>query len=213
MNHFSCAPKDVVQQLFFFVDFGDLISLSETCKWFHDIIKDNQPLWYFCSARLWKNLELDSTLLEKREWNWRWLGFCLTMRAPFAYKCVGSSYYLGRFIDEKLDGFGCYISGNGIYLGQWKDGKKEGQGTYYYKKGDRYEGQWKGGKIEGQGTYYYTDGDRYEGQFKGGETEGQGTYYYNNGDHYEGQWKGGKEEGQGIYYCKNGDRYEGQWKG
>lgn len=51
------------------------------------------------------------------------------------------------------------------YIGEMKDNKRNGKGTYIYGNGDRYEGNWLNDLRHGKGTFYYKTGELYIGEW------------------------------------------------
>lgn len=51
------------------------------------------------------------------------------------------------------------------YIGSLKDNKRNGKGTYIYGNGDRYEGNWLNDLRHGKGTFYYKTGELYIGEW------------------------------------------------
>ena len=51
------------------------------------------------------------------------------------------------------------------YTGDIKDNKRNGRGTYIYGNGDRYEGNWSNDLRHGKGTFYYKTGELYIGEW------------------------------------------------
>lgn len=51
------------------------------------------------------------------------------------------------------------------YIGELKDNKRNGKGTFIYGNGDRYEGGWVNDLRHGKGTFYYKTGELYIGEW------------------------------------------------
>ena len=55
--------------------------------------------------------------------------------------------YKGYFDSNKIEGFGCYITGNKTrYIGSWLDCKLHGAGMIHQSDGSRKTGLWELGK-------------------------------------------------------------------
>ena len=61
------------------------------------------------------------------------------------YSC--GSVYKGYFENNKIEGFGCYTTGNRTrYIGSWLDCKLHGAGMIHYPDGLKKTGLWEYGK-------------------------------------------------------------------
>lgn len=129
-----------------------------------------------------------------------------------------STTYNGCWKNNKKDGFGVQIYGNGSkYEGMWENNMRHGSGTLWvtYKKNKAlrklYTGDWAYDKMEGKGTMYFDNGDKYEGMWKANQRFGKGKLLYNNGDLYVGQWNLDTRCGYGCLFKASGDQFEGMW--
>lgn len=135
------------------------------------------------------------------------------------YTFDNGDVYIGKIIDEKMEGKGSYIfaqedSSQPIeYIGEFKDNLKDGNGMYILPNKNIYIGQWKNDVIHGIGKMIYDSKDEYLGNWKNGKKEGHGIYTWKNGGKYIGDFKSGKMDGIGVCYDNN-ERiiYEGEWK-
>ena len=95
---------------------------------------------------------------------------------------TGNIYYIGEFLDGKMDGFGEFHFDNGDrYIGEFKDNQRTGKGTFYWASGNRYRGDWMDCRMDGHGVVYYENGDRTEGTFSKDEKHGEFVYYFKDG--------------------------------
>ncbi len=60
--------------------------------------------------------------------------------------------YVGKWRDDKIDGFGKMTYGANVYVGNFRDGKRCGHGTFTWKSGNVYVGNWRDDKRCGDGT-------------------------------------------------------------
>jgi len=142
--------------------------------------------------------------------------------------------YIGKFSDNKLNGFGTYYNAKGVIdqEGFWKDGSLVQAnislppsnlspcngifsgpcfGSYVWPDSDKYTGEFLDGLAHGKGVYYYSNGERSTGEFRNGIRNGQITHTWPNGQQYIGESRNGYWVGKGIIAYVSGDRYEGQW--
>ena len=79
-------------------------------------------------------------------------------------------YYGGDCVGNIRHGFGvCFWENGDRYEGSWADDKTDGCGVYVQGDGARYDGQFFQHKMHGFGICTYADGDRCEGQWRAGE--------------------------------------------
>ena len=86
---------------------------------------------------------------------------------------TGIPEYEGTFVNNVIEGRGCYYSESGcmIYRGDFKEGVRSGHGVEFYHTGGKmYEGEWFYDKWHGKGAWWNVIGDIiYRGDFEYGE--------------------------------------------
>ena len=121
--------------------------------------------------------------------------------------------YSGQWQNGLREGRGEAIYANGDhYYGEFKDNKANGQGLFVMGegpfKGDKYIGEFKADAFSGQGTYIFGEGphkgDKYVGEFQNDAFNGQGSYTFANGSKIVGQFQDGNPDGPGIDYTPDG---------
>ena len=76
--------------------------------------------------------------------------------------------YIGNFKDDKLDGYGTFMSGDRkiAFRGEMKDGKPNGRGLLIEKDGLMYDGEFVDAKKEGRGIMITAEGEKLVGSFR-----------------------------------------------
>ena len=76
--------------------------------------------------------------------------------------------YEGSFEDNKLVGWGVYITGRSgkKYVGQWADGKMDGWGVYFFnsQETEYFVGQYRDDKKDGAGLYHFAESGQSKAQ-------------------------------------------------
>jgi len=110
--------------------------------------------------------------------------------------------YVGRFVDNCMDGYGEY------YHGTKKGGKKDTDGDDDEAVGvadpatcqDFYKGSWKHDLRDGRGVLSMVTEDgrveTYDGEWKEGQIHGKGKYTFSDGKILDGEWRDGSFGGR-----------------
>ena len=120
--------------------------------------------------------------------------------------------YVGRYNNDKANGWGQFFAGFDVYEGEFKDDGAHGYGIYKQSTDTNYEGYWVNDSQDEIGIEKWKDGSEYRGEYKIGKKHGIGTYNWIDGSKYEGEWIDNCLEGYGIYYFPNNRIYLGHWK-
>jgi hypothetical protein len=94
---------------------------------------------------------------------------------------------------------GSYTLGSSKYVGEFVDGKKHGFGTYTRFDGLRYVGEFINDQFHGNGSTTFTSGDKHVGEYKYDQYHGKGTLTWANGDKYVGEFVNKKKRKRNIY--------------
>jgi hypothetical protein len=146
--------------------------------------------------------------------------------------------YVGNFKDDKMDGYGALMSGDGktIFRGEMKDGKPNGRGLLMAKDGFVYEGQFVDAKMQGRGIMTTAEGEKLVGSFSNAKLQGNGIVRGPNGllplisgnfqdgllhgiaisvdrdlNMYFGNFQNGKRHGYGLLITPKGLVQKGNW--
>ena len=127
------------------------------------------------------------------------------------YSFLNNTFYKGEIVDNKKEGKGEEISGEGIFSGNFLNDKKNGEGKMEYSlSGDTYEGNYKDDLFDGKGHYLWKiSGQEYTGEYKNGLMHGKGLYEWSEGEYYRGDFVNGKKEGSGEMHWANGRSFIG----
>jgi hypothetical protein len=120
------------------------------------------------------------------------------------------TFFFGNYKDNKINGFGKFVSGKTVYKGEFKNDESNGYGNYSSNKME-YEGYWSHDLQNNFGIEKWKDGSEYRGQYYNGKKNGIGTYRWADGNKYEGEFKNNSYHGYGIFYYLNDQYYAGQW--
>lgn len=125
----------------------------------------------------------------------------------FSYE---GTYYRGEFSNFKKQGTGFEETQDIIYEGEFHNDKKQGKGKLWNKsKQDFYDGEFSNDTISGIGTFTWGNNDVYHGTFLNEKMEGIGLYKWADGNEYYGEYKNNIKEGNGKFKWTNGKIYEG----
>ena len=108
--------------------------------------------------------------------------------------------YNGEFKDDLREGNGKVVSKDGshYYVGDWLNNKMDGNGIYYSSKLGTYKGQFRENNFEGKGNLVDLENNVYNGMFHKSKKRGKGELKMNNGNIYIGEFKNDKFNGKGI---------------
>ncbi len=150
--------------------------------------------------------------------------FCDYVSSDAETKYISSAHgqYIGQFIDNKIYGWGYFLSNDGSQtFGQYRDGKhlfgitqtystarvgsEEHFVEYDLETGGVLRIHTKEGDKKPSKDYYdkIASGKPYNGFYK---------IKYKNGDVYYGETYGGRRHGYGVYYWTNGDFWYGEYR-
>lgn len=148
----------------------------------------------------------------------------LSRHATFTFAKILSykdAVYAGIWFCGQMQGHGELVWPDGRkYVGRFRQNKQDGFGTYIVESSNGetvYEGIWKNGKLYGIGNIRYPNGDTYEGYFKDGLRHGHGVlksgrFIQSHSSIYVGQWVNDRKHGYGIMDdIENGKKFMGMW--
>jgi hypothetical protein len=115
--------------------------------------------------------------------------------------------YNGEFKDDLREGNGKVISKDGshYYVGDWLNNKMDGNGIYYSSKLGTYKGRFHENHFEGKGNLVDLENNVYDGMFHKSQKKGRGELKMNNGNIYVGEFKNDKFNGKGILKDSKGN--------
>lgn len=153
----------------------------------------------------------------KSKYNGEWLDDKYNGKGTLYY--TKNKYYIGKFVNNKKEGYGNLYTENSLYEGNFKNDKKNGNGKYtiFAKKTNRitiiYEGIFEDDILGGYVKCKYRNGDTYEGNIKNYVKDGFGTYIcLKTNIKYEGEWNNDLKDGNITMTDGNGNIYKTMWK-
>jgi len=123
--------------------------------------------------------------------------------------------YNGEFKDDLREGNGKVVAKDGshYYVGDWVNNKMDGNGIYYSSKLGTYKGRFHDNNFEGKGNLVDLENNVYDGMFHKSQKKGKGELKMNNGNIYVGEFKNDKFNGKGILKDSKGNIIqEGEFK-
>ena len=115
--------------------------------------------------------------------------------------------YNGEFKDDLREGNGKVVAKDGshYYVGDWLNNKMDGKGIYYSSKLGTYNGQFHENHFQGKGNLVDLENNVYDGMFYKSQKRGRGELKMNNGNIYVGEFKNDKFNGKGILKDSQGN--------